>query len=815
VGMTNTAEVQLTVLPDTSAPTVTAVLNANATNVFVAFSEPIAAASALVSVSYALAGASVLEAEFGADAQTVILRTTPLTFQNAYALTLSNVLDRASTPNSLAPTQLVFTAREFNPQSVGGDAQPGSVTLVPGGVNVTGGGAAIGGMADQFQFAWQSVTGDFDVRVRVEGLDFADIWAKAGLMAREGLDAPSRFAAVFTTPTLAGCFFQHRTNAGGFAVSAGSHPASFPAMWLRLKRAGESFSGYAGQNGADWTPLGSVNLAASNRLYLGFAVSSHNTNGTATALFRDFSSASDGPLTSAPPRTEPLGPSSRKTGLVISEIMYHPRDVFLGTNKAELEFIELFNSNPYYEDLSGYRLLGDIDYVFPSGTVLQGGSFLVVARQPADVQAVYGLGSVLGPFTNNLPNDRGRIRLHNDNNFILLEVNYGGRQPWPVAADGAGHSLVLAWPSYGENQREAWAASDSVGGSPGRAEPVSVEPLRPVAINEFFAHSDAPALDFIELHNHSAQPVDVGGAWLTDNPATNKFQIPAPAVIPAGGFLSFNQNGLGFALSSGGERILFVNPGQTRVIDALGFDAQANGVSSGRYPDGAPGFQPLAARTPGVANAPPLTDDVVINEVMYHPISENSDDEFVELFNAGTNAVDLSGWRFTDGINFTFPSNTLIAAGGYLVVSKNRTNLLARYLNLTLNPALVVGDYAGTLANDGERLALARPELAINADNPMKATTNVIYVVVDEVEYRDGGRWGHWSDGGGSSLELIDPRSDNRLAPNWADSDETAKAPWTTIEHTGVLDHGFDTPDQLYVMLRSIPTRVGRTLLYQ
>ena len=53
-----------------------------------------------------------------------------------------------------------------------------------------------------------------------------------------------------------------------------------------------------------------------------------------------------------------------------------------------------------------------------------------------------------------------------------------------------------------------------------------------------------------------------------------------------------------------------------------------------------------------------------------------------------------------------------------------------------------------------------------------------------------GERWPKWANGGGSSLELIDPRSDHRLSDNWADSDETAKAGWTTIEFTGRLDHG-------------------------
>jgi hypothetical protein len=84
-------------------------------------------------------------------------------------------------------------------------------------------------------------------------------------------------------------------------------------------------------------------------------------------------------------------------------------------------------------------------------------------------------------------------------------------------------------------------------------------------------------------------------------------------------------------------------------------------------------------------------------------------------------------------------------------------------------------------------------------------TTNVFHIVVNEVTYGDGGRWGQWSDGGGSSLELIDPRADNRLAANWADSDETQKAPWTLIERTALIDLGMSSgtsaPDRFELVL--------------
>jgi hypothetical protein len=76
--------------------------------------------------------------------------------------------------------------------------------------------------------------------------------------------------------------------------------------------------------------------------------------------------------------------------------MYHPADRTDGRN---VEFIEIYNSNPFFEDLSGYRISGGINYTFPDGTILQGQSYLVVAPVPADVTAVYGIGGVLGKYS--------------------------------------------------------------------------------------------------------------------------------------------------------------------------------------------------------------------------------------------------------------------------------------------------------------------------------------------------------------------------------------------------------------------------------
>jgi hypothetical protein len=184
---------------------------------------------------------------------------------------------------------------------------------------------------------------------------------------------------------------------------------------------------------------------------------------------------------------------------------------------------------------------------------------------------------------------------------------------------------------------------------------------------------------------------------------------------------------------------------------------------------------------------------------MYDPVSGNSDDEFVELHNRTTDSVDLDRWSFTDGINYTIPIGTTIPPGGYLVIAKSAARLLMNYPGLS--GANTVGDFDGTLANGGEHLALAMPDEIVSTNAAGQVVTNLIHIVVDEVTYGTGGRWGKWAHGGGSSLEVIDARSDRRLAPNWADSDETAKSAWTNIQFTGVLDNGTGAADSLQIIL--------------
>src|SRR5687768_16505303 len=101
-----------------------------------------------------------------------------------------------------------------------------------------------------------------------------------------------------------------------------------------------------------------------------------------------------------------------------------------------------------------------------------------------------------------------------------------------------------------------------------------------------------------------------------------------------------------------------------------------------------------------------LAADVVINEIMYHPINPATPgqaaigEEYIELYNKGDQPASLTGWRFSRGIDYTFTGGTL-APGAYLVVVADQAKFAAKYPGVSS-----VGNWVGRLSNSGEEIRL-------------------------------------------------------------------------------------------------------------
>jgi hypothetical protein len=140
-----------------------------------------------------------------------------------------------------------------------------------------------------------------------------------------------------------------------------------------------------------------------------------------------------------------------------------------------------------------------------------------------------------------------------------------------------------------------------------------------------------------------------------------------------------------------------------------------------------------------------------------------SDEQWVEIYNKSDKSINLSGWKFIKAISFTFPQNTIIEPDSYLVISND-----ADSLNLKFPDSNAMGDFSGNLSNDSEQIVLVDQK-----GNP-----------VDTVKYFDDKPWPIHADGGGSSLELRDPKSDNSVPESWSESSNSEQSEWVHYSYT-------------------------------
>jgi len=478
---------------------------------------------------------------------------------------------------------------------------------------------------------------------------------------------------------------------------------------------------------------------------------------------------------------------SVKENLRITEIMYHPEDTD-NPNDPNEEFIELKNIGAQALNLNLVQFTNGIHFTFPPWE-LTAGEYVVVVRDLDAFEDQYGTDvNIAGQYTGSLENAGERIRLEDALGQTILDFGY--KDGWRDITDGNGFSLTIINPSDPNinhwGQKENYRASVYWGGSPGWDDSGILPNPGAIVINEVLAHSHAGAPDWIELYNTTNSAINIGNWYLSDSGSNlKKYKIAAGTSIPQNGYKVFYEDTdfndvtdpgclEPFRLSENGETVYLSSAEPDGVLtgyrDVEDFGASLTDISFGRYHLGSTGnynFVAMSDKEPNGPNAYPKVGPIVINEIMYNPdwpeggSYSNDEYEYIELLNISGSAVTLYDsvehlpWKFTDGIEWTFPASpaVTIPAGGYIVVVRNKTAFSWRY------PAVpsgkIYGPYSGHLNNGGESLELSQP-------GDVDELGERHYIRVDRINYSDGSHpqdcpggvdlWPVEADGYGKSL---------------------------------------------------------------
>jgi hypothetical protein len=190
------------------------------------------------------------------------------------AVSSVSVTASAGTPTAGLPTG-------WSQQDIGAVTIAGTGTYSNGTFQIKASGSDIWGTADGFHYVYEQLSGDASIVARVASLGAADAWSKAGVMIRASLTAGSAHANMLVSAAK-GTALQYRPSTGASSLHIAG-PAVAPPQYIRLDRVGNMLTGYQSVNGVDWVRVGAVSIPMNSTVYVGIAVTSHNTSATTTA----------------------------------------------------------------------------------------------------------------------------------------------------------------------------------------------------------------------------------------------------------------------------------------------------------------------------------------------------------------------------------------------------------------------------------------------------------------------------------------------------------------------------------------------------
>ncbi|MBI4601432.1 MAG: lamin tail domain-containing protein, partial [Planctomycetes bacterium] len=404
-------------------------------------------------------------------------------------------------------------------RDVGFPCSPGDTTFASGTgrYTISGSGLDIWQGGDQFHFAYVKVRGDFEMRAHIVSRAWStDRWGKGGIMARQDLTASARYAFVHDNPNPDGARMAIRPTHGGAdnaepaVLADGTHPT-----WYRLRRVGNTISGFHSTNGTSWTELNDagtalpMSWAGGTDVYLGFALTSHSNCGVATLVWDQLTLTG----TILPP--DPGGPGpGPEPGVCTARAEVRIHEAYLRVDPGDERWIELHNKGSTSVNLTGYFLTDDpsnrAKWPIPGGTsIAPGGHAVFTEAQTGFDLAVAAAG---------------------DQRFLALV------EPGPANRVVDAYVFEPEFQGYSEARVPNDDQAFSPAADPTRGAPNVVSVNEDVVLNEIMYHTidNDNRKEYVELHNKGSVAHDLTGWRMSDG---IDFDIPPGTVIPAGGYL--------------------------------------------------------------------------------------------------------------------------------------------------------------------------------------------------------------------------------------------------------------------------------------
>jgi hypothetical protein len=359
-------------------------------------------------------------------------------------------------------------------------------------------------------------------------------------------------------------------------------------------------------------------------------------------------------------------------------------------------WIELANTGTGSASLADWSLSDSNDpqqFVFPTGTTIPAGGFLVVWCDTNT--AAPGLHS---GFT--LSGEGESLFLYDKLTNRVDAFSYGLQLTnYSIGRAGVGATWQLNQPTPG-------AANIATNLGPA---------TNNLAINEWMANSVPGGSDWIELYNESSnQPVMLTGLYLANS--HELFEITSSSFIAPLGYVQLfadknvGPDHLDFKLKAAGDSITLYDYSGA-IIDSVSFTNQIQGVSEGRLPDGSPNIVSFPGTpSPDASNYVAAYSGPILNEVMARNTTAVYDNgktpDWIEIYNPTGASFSLDGMSLGNNIygsgQWTFPAGAAIPANGYLVVWHDSSRPASTNFTSNLNTGY-------NISSDGDAVCLFAP----------------------------------------------------------------------------------------------------------